>query len=234
MLKVEKINFFYGEMKVLSDISLEVNDGEFILVLGPNGHGKSTLLKNICGLLKPISGKIEYNGEEIHNLPVQQLVEKGIVYIPEDRNLFKDMTVLENLLMGAYNKAARIKEKENLDFVYQLFPKLKNMEKRRASLLSGGEARMLAIGRGIMSNPKFFAIDEPSLGLAPNLKSDVYKAINEIRQTGASVFLVEQNTSIVAEYANKIYVLENGEIIFGGTKEEALKNERVREVFLGF
>jgi branched-chain amino acid transport system ATP-binding protein len=234
MLKVEKINFFYGEMKVLSDISLEVNDGEFILVLGPNGHGKSTLLKNICGLLKPISGKIEYNGEEIHNLPVQQLVEKGIVYIPEDRNLFKDMTVLENLLMGAYNKAARIKEKENLDFVYQLFPKLKNMEKRRASLLSGGEARMLAIGRGIMSNPKFFAIDEPSLGLAPNLKSDVYKAINEIRQTGASVFLVEQNTSIVAEYANKIYVLENGEIIFGGTKEEALNNERVRKVFLGF
>jgi branched-chain amino acid transport system ATP-binding protein len=234
MLKVEKINFFYGEMKVLSDISLEVNDGEFILVLGPNGHGKSTLLKNICGLLKPISGKIEYNGEEIHNLPVQQLVEKGIVYIPEDRNLFKDMTVLENLLMGAYNKAARIKEKENLDFVYQLFPKLKNMEKRRASLLSGGEARMLAIGRGIMSNPKFLAIDEPSLGLAPNLKSDVYKAINEIRQTGASVFLVEQNTSIVAEYANKIYVLENGEIIFGGTKEEALNNERVRKVFLGF
>jgi branched-chain amino acid transport system ATP-binding protein len=221
-------------MKVLSDISLEVNDGEFILVLGPNGHGKSTLLKNICGLLKPISGKIEYNGEEIHNLPVQQLVEKGIVYIPEDRNLFKDMTVLENLLMGAYNKAARIKEKENLDFVYQLFPKLKNMEKRRASLLSGGEARMLAIGRGIMSNPKFLAIDEPSLGLAPNLKSDVYKAINEIRQTGASVFLVEQNTSIVAEYANKIYVLENGEIIFGGTKEEALNNERVRKVFLGF
>jgi branched-chain amino acid transport system ATP-binding protein len=218
----------------LSDISLEVNDGEFILVLGPNGHGKSTLLKNICGLLKPISGKIEYNGEEIHNLPVQQLVEKGIVYIPEDRNLFKDMTVLENLLMGAYNKAARIKEKENLDFVSQLFPKLKNMEKRRASLLSGGEARMLAIGRGIMSNPKFFAIDEPSLGLAPNLKSDVYKAINEIRQTGASVFLVEQNTSIVAEYANKIYVLENGEIIFGGTKEEALNNERVRKVFLGF
>jgi len=234
MLKVEKINFYYGEMQVLSDVSLEVEDGEFVVILGPNGHGKSTLLKIICGLLKPISGNIEYNNELIHKLAVQKIVEKGLVYIAEDRNLFKDMTVLDNLLMGAYNRSARVKEKENLDYVYQLFPKLKNLKKHRASSLSGGEARMLAIGRGIMSNPKFFTIDEPSLGLAPNLRCDVFKKINEIRKIGASVLVVEQNTSIVTEYADKIYVLEDGKIIFGGTKEEALKNGKVREVFIGY
>jgi branched-chain amino acid transport system ATP-binding protein len=221
-------------MQVLYDISLEVKDGEFVVILGPNGHGKSTLLKNICGLLKPNSGNIEYNNEAIHKLVVQKIVEKGLVYIAEDRNLFKDMTVLDNLLMGAYNRSARNKEKENLDYVYQLFPKLKNFKKHRASSLSGGEARMLAIGRGIMSNPKFFAIDEPSFGLAPNLRSDVFKKINEIRKNGASVLVVEQNTRIISEYADKIYVLEDGKMIFSGTKEEALKNKKVREAFIGY
>lgn len=234
MLKVDKINFYYGEIQVLFDVSLEVKSGEFVVILGPNGHGKSTLLKNICGILKPSSGKIQYNNEEIQRLEIQKIVENGLVYIAEDRHLFGDMTVLENLLMGAYNKPARLKEKDNLEYVYQLFPKLKILKNSSASSLSGGEARMLAIGRGIMSNPKFLAIDEPSLGLAPNLRQEVFKKIDEIRKTGKSVLVVEQNTTIVTKYADIIYVVEDGRIIFSGSRDEALKNKKVREVFLGY
>jgi branched-chain amino acid transport system ATP-binding protein len=233
MLKVDKLNFSYGEVAVLTDVSLQVADGAFVVLIGPNGHGKSTLLKTICGLQNPESGSIEYKGNKIDRLPVQKIVEMGLVYIAEDRHLFPDMSVTDNLMMGAYNKNARPREKENLDFVFQLFPKLKDLRKQVASSLSGGEARMLAIGRGLMSNAEFLAIDEPSLGLAPNLRIEVFKKIDEIRQKGASILLVEQSTNIASDYADWIYVLEDGKIVFSGTKEEALQKEEIREVFIG-
>jgi branched-chain amino acid transport system ATP-binding protein len=233
MLKVEHLYFSYGEVQVLTDVSLRVNDGEFVVLFGPNGHGKSTLLKTVCGLQRPDSGSVDYNGRAIHNLPVQKIVEMGLSYIAEDRHLFPDMSVADNLSMGAYNKNARKQEKQNLEYVYSVFPKLKTLRRRMASTLSGGEGRMLAIGRGIMADASFLAIDEPSFGLAPNLRVEVFRNINEIRKNGASILLVEQSTPIAANYADRIYVLEDGRIVFEGTKDEAMASAEVREVFLG-
>ena len=233
MLSVNKLNSFYGEFRVLYDVSLQVNDGELIVVFGPNGHGKSTLLKTICGLHPPASGSIKFDGNEITGLPALKLVEMGIVYIAEDRHLFPQMTVLENLKLGAYNTNARPKEAESLDYVLELFPRLKERMKKQAQTLSGGEARMLAIGRGLMSNAKFLAIDEPSLGLAPNLRAEVFKKISDINKGGITVLMVEQDVTEAAEYADRIYLVEDGRIVFEGTEEEVFKNEHVREVFLG-
>jgi len=233
MLSVDKINSFYGEFRVLYDVSLQVNDGELIVVFGPNGHGKSTLLKTICGLHHPVSGSISFDGKEITGLPTLKLVEMGVVYIAEDRHLFPQMTVLENLKLGAYNTNARSKEAESLDYVLKLFPRLKERMDKQAQTLSGGEARMLAIGRGLMSNAKFLAIDEPSLGLAPNLRAEVFKKISDINKGGITVLMVEQDITEASEYADRIYLVEDGRIVFEGTEEEVSKNEHVREVFLG-
>jgi len=233
MLEIDKINTFYGEFQALKDVSLKVNDGELVAVFGPNGHGKSTLLKTICGLLTAASGSIKFNGEQIIGLSTENIVGMGLVYIAEERHLFPEMTVLENLKLGAYTPSARPKEAENLEYVFQLFPKLKAWRKRLASTLSGGEGRMLAIGRGLMANAKFLAIDEPSFGLAPNLRTDVFNTIKEIQESGISVLLVEQNVAEVSRITNKIYLLEDGRIVFEGNKEEALSNKHVKEVFLG-
>jgi len=233
MLNVDKINSFYGEFRVLYDVSLQVNDGELIVVFGPNGHGKSTLLKTICGLHHPVSGSISFDGKEITGLPTLKLVEMGVVYIAEDRHLFPQMTVLENLKLGAYNTNARSKEAESLDYVLKLFPRLTERMDKQAQTLSGGEARMLAIGRGLMSNAKFLAIDEPSLGLAPNLRAEVFKKISDINKGGITVLMVEQDITEASEYADRIYLVEDGRIVFEGTEEEVSKNEHVREVFLG-
>jgi len=233
MLEVHKIDTFYGEFRVLKEVSLKVNDGELVVLFGPNGHGKSTLLKTICGLLKPSSGYVKFNGIEINKLPIQKIIEMGLVYIPEERHLFPQMTVMENLKLGAYNINAWRKKAENLDYVFQLFPRLKEREKQLASTLSGGERRMLAIGRGLMSSPKFLAIDEPSLGLAPNLTMDVFNKIDEINKRGVSVILVEQSVTQAAELADRVYVIEDGRIVFEGGKEEALSDEHVKKVFLG-
>jgi branched-chain amino acid transport system ATP-binding protein len=233
MLEVEGIDTFYGEFQVLKKVSIEVGDGELRLVLGPNGHGKSTLLKTICGLLKPASGSIRFKGKEISAIPSEKIVEMGITYIAEDRELFPEMTVLENLKMGAFNRNARATEAENMKNVFEMFPKLKHMRKQFASTLSGGEARMLAIARGLMSNAQFLAIDEPTLGLAPILRVEVLNSIGEIHKRGISILLVEQNIPQLADLADKIYLMEEGQIVFSGNKEEALNSQDLKEVFLG-
>jgi branched-chain amino acid transport system ATP-binding protein len=233
MLEVDKINTFYGQFQALHEVSIKVGDGELVVVFGPNGHGKSTLLKTICGLLTPTSGSIKFSGEQINGLPTEEIVEMGLVYIAEERHLFPEMTVLDNLQLGAYNRNAQPKANENLDYVFQLFPRLKDWRKRQASTLSGGEGRMLAIGRGLMSNARFLAVDEPSFGLAPNLRIDVFNKIKEIKESGISVLLVEQNVTQASEIADRIYLMEDGRIVFEGGKEEALSNEHVKKVFLG-
>lgn len=233
MLEVHRIDTYYGEFQALKEVSLNVQDGELVVVFGPNGHGKSTLLKTICGLLTPASGYVKFDGEQINGMPTQKIVEMALVYIAEDRHLFPDLTVLENLKMGAYIPHARPKESENLDYVFRLFPRLKDFRNRNASTLSGGEARMLAIGRGLMSSARFLAIDEPSLGLAPMLRSDVFRTIKEINEKGISVLLVEQSVAQISEMADRTYLMEDGRIVFEGSKDDALKDEHVKEVFLG-
>lgn len=233
MLEVDRIDTYYGEFQALKEVSLNVKEGELVVVFGPNGHGKSTLLKTICGLLTPASGYVKFDGEQINGMPTEKIVGMGMVYIAEDRHLFPDMTVLENLKLGAYTPHARPEEAENLDYVFQLFPRLKDWRERNASTLSGGEARMLAIGRGLMSEARFLAIDEPSLGLAPMVRRDVLRTIKEINKTGISVLLVEQSVAQISEMADRTYLMEDGRIIFEGSKDEALKDEHVKEVFLG-
>ena len=235
MLELENINVYYGEFRVLKNISLKVEPKELVAVLGPNGHGKSTLLKTICGLINPESGSIRYDGVEISHLSTEQITEMGIVYIAEDRNLFPDMTVMENLRLGAYNKNARKPAivKRNLEFVFEFFPRLKEWSKRKAGTLSGGEARMCAIGTGLMAAPKFIAIDEPSLGLAPIIRTDVFSKIAEINNTGTSVLLVEQNVVESARLIERSYIIDDGKIVFEGTKDEMFNNDHVMKVFLG-
>ena len=234
MLEVNKVNSFYGELQVLHDVSLSVSDSEFVVAFGPNGHGKSTLLKTICGLHTAASGSIKFDGEEISRLESSIIVQGGIVYVAEDRHLFPQMTVLENLKLGAFNINARTKEAENLQYVLELFPRLKERIGKPARTLSGGEARMLAIGRGLMSNAKFLAIDEPSLGLAPNLRIDVFEKISEInKERGITILMVEQDITEASTYCDNIYLMEDGRIVFEGNREEIMKNEHVKAVFLG-
>jgi branched-chain amino acid transport system ATP-binding protein len=233
MLQVENIATFYGEYQAIHDVSLGVADGSLVSIFGPNGHGKSTLLKTICGLMKPARGVIRFNGKEIQGMPSHKLVEMGVVLISEERHLFPEMTVMENLRLGAYVKSARKKEAENLEIVFSMFPKLKILAKKHALTLSGGEARMLAIGRGLMSNARFLAIDEPSFGLAPILRSEVFEQIVALKDKGMSILLVEQTTGDIAERSDYIYLLEDGHIAFSGSKDEALHDNAVRKVFLG-
>ena len=202
-------------------------------MLGPNGHGKSTLLKSICGLADQIKGKITYKDHDISSLATEKIVNLGITYIAENRELFPHMTVLENLKLGAYSKNARAHEKKNLEWVFDLFPRLVDRKKQFASTMSGGEARMLAVARGLMSNADFLCVDEPSLGLQPSLRHEVFSIIRQINNQGKTVLLVEQNIPQIAEMADRIYVIEEGRISFEGSKDEALNNEHLKEVFLG-
>lgn len=233
MLNVNNLNAFYGEFHVLKDVALSVGEGQVVVMLGPNGHGKSTLLKAICGLAGNVNGEVIYKGQNIKGMAAQKLVNMGITYIAENRELFPYMSVMENLKLGAYSKNARAKEKENLEKVFDLFPQLVSRTKQLASTMSGGEARMLAIARGLMSNADFLCIDEPSLGLQPNLRLEVFKTIKEINQQGKTVLLVEQNIPQITELADKIYVMEEGQISFEGDKDEALSNDHLKEIFLG-
>ena len=233
MLEADKVNTFYGQLQALRDVSLKVNDGELVVLFGPNGHGKSTLLKTICGLLSPASGSVRWNGQELTKLPTQKIVEMGVVYIAEERHLFPDMTVLDNLILGAYNANARKKRAQNLEHVLELFPRLQGHKKQLARTLSGGEAQMVAIGRGLMSSAQFLAIDEPSFGLAPIVRTEVFKTISEIRKTGISILLVEQSTTEISGLADRVYLMEDGKIILEGSEEEVMGNEYVKKAFLG-
>ena len=233
MLKITDLNAFYGQFHVLRNVSLHVDQGEMVVMLGPNGHGKSTLLKSICGLIPRVEGSIIYRDEDITGQPAEKLVNQGITYIAETRELFPLMTVLENLKLGAYSPNAREHEEKNLEKVFGLFPRLADRQDQIASTMSGGEARMLAIARGLMSNADLLCIDEPSLGLQPNLRVEVFNIIEEISKEGLTIFLVEQNIPQVTELADRIYLLEEGQITFEGDRNEAVGNEHLKEIFLG-
>lgn len=233
MIEIEQIDVFYGEFQVLKNVSLKVGEKDLTILTGPNGHGKSTLLKAICGLQPVCSGRIRCAGEDITRLSPERRVEKGIVYIAENRHLFPQMSVLKNLKLGAYNQNARRDEAANLAAVFELFPRLKERKKQPASTLSGGEARMLAFARGLMSNARFLAIDEPSLGLAPNLRMNVFNAIREVHKRGLTILLVEQNIPKIAELADRIHLLEEGEMTFSGDRETALAQDTIKQAFLG-
>ncbi len=233
MLKVTNLNAFYGESHVLLDISVFVEQGEVVVMLGPNGHGKSTLLKSICGLVDKVKGTIAYKEKPISGMATENIVNLGLIYIAENRELFPHLTVMENLKLGAYSKNARAHEKQNLEWVFDLFPRLVERRKQFASTMSGGEARMLAVARGLMSNADFLCIDEPSLGLQPSLRHEIFSIIRQINEQGKTVFLVEQNIPQIAELADRVYVMEEGRISFEGDRDEALSNEHLKEIFLG-
>lgn len=238
MLEVERIDMFYEEYQALKEISLEVKEGELAILFGPNGHGKSTLLKSVCGLLTPQAGHIRFNGEIISGLGTHEIVKRGLVYIAEDKHLFPEMTVEENLKIGAYNATARRKKGEHFSYVYGLFPRLLERRKRLASTLSGGEARMLALGRGLMSSPSFLAVDEPSFGLSPLMRTEVFRIISEINKNHMTILLVEQSVAETLEAGgtlsfDRIYLIENGQIVFNGSKEDLVRNDHIKEVFLG-
>ncbi|MGD2161785.1 MAG: ABC transporter ATP-binding protein [Anaerolineales bacterium] len=234
MLKVIELDAGYGFLQVLWKVSFEVNDGEFVALVGPNGAGKSTTLKTIAGLIKPMSGKITINGDPIGGLPANLVIkEKGISYISESLNLFADMSVEENLLLGAYTIRDKKEQQQSLEFVYDLFHRLAERKSQLAGTLSGGERKMLAIARGIMSNPDLLLVDEPSLGLAPNLTQDVFQALLKLRDQGVTILLVEQNVNTTLHITDRAYVIEKGQIIMEGPSKELLNNEHVQAAYLG-
>jgi len=210
MLDVRNINAFYGDFHVLHDASITVGEGQLVAVVGANGHGKSTLLKTVCGLMPAASGEIIFAGEEISELKAPQLVGKGLVYVAEHRNLFPDMTVKENLLLGAFLQRARSNEKQNLERVFSLYPRLADRQQQLCRTLSGGEAQMVALGRGLMSDPAFLAIDEPSLGLAPNLTAALMETVSTLNKEGLTILVVEQSLSLIEDIVDQVYVIEEG------------------------
>jgi branched-chain amino acid transport system ATP-binding protein len=234
MLKIENIDVGYGDVQVLREVSMDIQEGELLAVIGANGAGKTTLLKTISGLLKPYQGKITFRGENISGMDPDRIVAKGIIHIPEGRMLFPDMTVRENLDMGAFLAKNNKEVAENLDSVYTLFPRLKERETQLAGTLSGGEQQMLAIGRGLMGGPKLIMLDEPSLGLAPILVQGIFKMIQHINDTlGVTVLLVEQNVRQSCEVSDRAFVLENGRIVMQGSGKELLSDDHVRQAYLG-
>ena len=243
MLEVKDLTVHYDGAIALNRVNLKVEDGEFVGVVGPNGAGKTTLLRTISGVIREVapgkkenpsvSGTITYDGKRIDKLKAWKIVKMGIVHCPERRRPFSEMTTLENLMMGAYLRKDKGEVKKDLEWIYGLFPILKERANQMSQTLSGGEQQMLAIARALMSKPKLLAIDEPSLGLAPTLKENVLDSIKKIWRSGVTVLLVEQDVSITLATAQRIYVLAHGRIAVEGTKEELMKNRDVREIYLG-
>ncbi|WP_202320442.1 ABC transporter ATP-binding protein [Archaeoglobus neptunius] len=233
MLNVSGLESGYGEMQVLWGVDLEVKEKSVTVVLGPNGAGKSTTLKTIFGTLKPWSGRVEYIGEDVTNTPPHKKVELGITFVPEGRHLFPNMTVKDNLLMGAYLKKAEEKLEESLELVYTLFPRLKERETQKAGTLSGGEQQMLAIARALMTSPNLILMDEPSQGLAPKLVKEVFETILRLKDEGLTILLVEQNVFASLEISDYAYVLHEGKIAFGGTVDEVKESDEIKKAYLG-
>ena len=243
LLEVKDLMVHYNGALVLNSVSLRVEEGEFVAVVGPNGAGKTTLLRTISGLLREtragasehphVSGIITFHGKRIDKLKAWKIVKMGIINCPERRRPFGEMTTLENLMMGAYLRKDKQEIRKDLETVYGLFPVLRDRKDQMSMTLSGGEQQMLAIGRALMSKPKLLLIDEPSLGLAPMLKEKVFESIREIRRSGVTILLVEQDVSIAFDLAERFYVLAHGKIATEGTKKELMKNRDIRELYLG-
>ena len=233
MLKINKINSHYGRIQALWDISLQINEDEIVAVVGANGAGKTTLLRSIMGLVEPTSGMIKYAGQRIEGLDPHNISELGIAYVPEGGGPFRDMSVRENLEMGAYYSTAWKRRKDTLRRVYRLFPRLEEREHKLSRTLSGGERQMLAIGRALMSRPTLCAFDEPSIGLSPLLVDEFFHIIHQLREDGITVLLIEQNVKKSLEIADRAYVLENGRIVLDGTSKDLQQEERIRKAYLG-
>lgn len=232
MLKIKNLNAYYGDVQVLYDVNIEVNDGEIVTILGSNGAGKTSLMKTICGIETKRSGMIEFNGENLMNLPAHKLITRGITLTPEGRHLFPELTVKENLLLGAY--ALNKKVYETYEMVLEMFPRLKERLTQLAGTMSGGEQQMCAIGRALMSNPSFLMLDEPSLGLAPNIVDQVFDVIKRInKENGITVMVVEQNANIALQTADRAYALENGAIKMSGNAKEMLSSPDIQKLYLG-
>lgn len=233
ILTIDQMDVRFGKLQVLWDVCLEVNKGEIVALVGTNAAGKTTSLKAIAGLIKIAKGDIIFNGKNVKRLPAYRIVEEGICLIPEGRRLFPEMTVRENLELGAYGQQVWKERLKNLEYVYQIFPPLKEREKQLARTLSGGEQQMVAIGRGLMSKPVLCMLDEPSLGLSPLNVRELFRVIQELREHGTTILLVEQNVHQTLTITDRAYVLENGRIVLSGSGKDLLKNKHVREAYLG-
>lgn len=233
MLKVNHIKVCYSGVPAVYDVSFRVEEGELVSIVGANGAGKTTILKTLAGVLHPVNGKIEFEGEDISNEPVHKVVNRGIIYIPEKREIFGPLSVEENLELGAYTLRDKKKIERNLEYVYKLFPRLKERRKQKGGTLSGGEQQMLAIGRGLMSDPKLLMLDEPSLGLMPKLVIEVLEVVKKLSEEGHAILLIEQNVRECLELSDRAYVLETGQTILEGTGEEILQSDTVKKAFLG-
>lgn len=233
MLEIRGIDVYYGDVRVIWDVSFEVRKGEVVAMIGANGAGKSTTLKTVSGILRPRKGEILFEGAPIHTVEPYRLVEMGLAHCPEARRLFAEMTVEENLDMGSLKGEAKKERSKTKDMVFELFPRLKERRRQLAGTLSGGEQQMVAIGRGLMSRPKLIMFDEPSLGLAPILVREIFNVIKRIREEGTTVLIVEQNVKQTLAIADRAYVLETGRIALQGTGQSMLNDEHVKKAYLG-
>lgn len=233
MLKVSGIDVFYGDLQVLWDVSFEVRDKEILVLVGANGAGKSTTLKTISGLLKPRKGSIEFDGVRLDELSPDKVIGQGVVHVPEARRLFREMSVEENLIMGSLFPEAKKERARTMEWVYELFPRMKERRKQAAGTMSGGEQQMCAIGRGLMALPKVLMFDEPSLGLSPILVQEVFEIAKRINKEGVTVMLVEQNVRQTLAMCDRAYVLENGRVVLEGTGKNLLNDPHVKEAYLG-
>ena len=236
LLETRRVSTFYGQIQALDDVQLQVGEGEIVAIIGANGAGKTTLLNTVCGVHPPREGEVIFCGQDITQLPTERIVRLGISHVPERRQVFGTMSTLDNLILGAYHRYGKEKKEDieaDMEYVFQLFPILKERQKQMAGTLSGGEQQMLAIGRGLMAKPRLLLLDEPSLGLAPLLVREIFRVMAELREHGTTILLVEQNARAALRIADRAYVLETGKVALEGMAEELLADERVQSAYLG-
>ena len=233
MLKIENLHIKYGAIHAVKGLDIEVNEGEIVTLIGANGAGKTSILKALSGLVKPSEGTITYDGKVLNKKSAQDIMKAGISHVPEGRRIFADMTVLENLELGAYQRKDKEGIKKDLEAIYERFPILKDRSKQAAGTLSGGEQQMLAMGRALMANPKILLLDEPSMGLAPILVKEIFSIIKDINAKGTTILLVEQNARMALSVATRAYVMETGKIVMSGTGQELADSEEIQKAYLG-